>query len=206
MSFELKPDESLRKGIRRIVRKQMEEAMEQLTGPRKGPRDEAVHEAGAGTGLQHDGQPPIIHGQRFPRRRRRRDLMLAVAARLEKNTACVYGTDIDQGESRPVAVQPFYQGGNVRRQPGTAARRIKIAQPAVQGQSPVAVVQPPQHQAHQVRHGRRVEAQGIIGHHALGPAGEQHIHPTDASSTAAKSSTWLNGLSFSLGVSIWFCK
>src|SRR5262245_25641294 len=45
MSFELKPDESLRKGIRRIVRKQMDEALEYLTGPHKGPRDEAVHEA-----------------------------------------------------------------------------------------------------------------------------------------------------------------
>src|SRR5262245_35302933 len=45
MSFELRPDESLRKGIRRIVRKQMDEALEYLTGPHKGPRDEAVHEA-----------------------------------------------------------------------------------------------------------------------------------------------------------------
>src|SRR5262245_49805079 len=45
MSFELRPDESLRKGIRRIVRKQMEAALEQLTGPHKGSRDEAVHEA-----------------------------------------------------------------------------------------------------------------------------------------------------------------
>jgi CHAD domain-containing protein len=45
MSFELKPDESLRKGIRRIVRKQMDQALEYLTGPHKGSRDEAVHEA-----------------------------------------------------------------------------------------------------------------------------------------------------------------
>jgi CHAD domain-containing protein len=45
MSFELKADESLRKGVRRIVRKQMEGALEYLTGPNKGPRDEAVHEA-----------------------------------------------------------------------------------------------------------------------------------------------------------------
>jgi inorganic pyrophosphatase len=45
MSFELRPDESLRKGIRRIVRKQLDEALEHLTGPHKGPRDEAVHEA-----------------------------------------------------------------------------------------------------------------------------------------------------------------
>ncbi|HEY7428314.1 MAG TPA: CHAD domain-containing protein [Gemmataceae bacterium] len=45
MSFELKPDESLRKGIQRIVRKQMDGALEYLTGPHKGSRDEAVHEA-----------------------------------------------------------------------------------------------------------------------------------------------------------------
>jgi CHAD domain-containing protein len=45
MSFELKPAESLRKGVRRIVRKQMDEALEHLTGPHKGSRDEAVHEA-----------------------------------------------------------------------------------------------------------------------------------------------------------------
>jgi CHAD domain-containing protein len=45
MSFELKPDEPLRKGIRRIARKQMAKALEQLTGPHQGSRDEAVHEA-----------------------------------------------------------------------------------------------------------------------------------------------------------------
>ncbi|HEY7159258.1 MAG TPA: CHAD domain-containing protein [Gemmataceae bacterium] len=45
MSFELKADESLRKGVRRIVRTQMEGALEYLTGPQKGSRDEAVHEA-----------------------------------------------------------------------------------------------------------------------------------------------------------------
>jgi CHAD domain-containing protein len=45
MSFELKPEESLRKGVRRIVRKQMEEALEHLIGPHKESRDEAVHEA-----------------------------------------------------------------------------------------------------------------------------------------------------------------
>jgi CHAD domain-containing protein len=45
MSFQLKPGESLRKGIRRIARKQMKGALEQLTGPHKGSRDEAVHEA-----------------------------------------------------------------------------------------------------------------------------------------------------------------
>jgi CHAD domain-containing protein len=45
MSFELKPNESLRKGIRRIVRKQLDAALDHLTGPAKGSRDEAVHEA-----------------------------------------------------------------------------------------------------------------------------------------------------------------
>jgi CHAD domain-containing protein len=45
MSFELKADESLRKGIRRIVRKQMDEAVEDLTGAQRESRDEAVHEA-----------------------------------------------------------------------------------------------------------------------------------------------------------------
>jgi CHAD domain-containing protein len=45
MSFELRPAESLRKGIHRIVRKQMDNALEQLTGPHSGSRDEAVHEA-----------------------------------------------------------------------------------------------------------------------------------------------------------------
>src|SRR5262249_36140283 len=45
MSFELKPNETLRKGILRIARKQMDKALEQLTGPHKGSRDEAVHEA-----------------------------------------------------------------------------------------------------------------------------------------------------------------
>jgi CHAD domain-containing protein len=45
MSFELKPEESLRKSLRRIVRKQLEDALEMLTGEHKGARDEAVHEA-----------------------------------------------------------------------------------------------------------------------------------------------------------------
>jgi CHAD domain-containing protein len=45
MAFELKPDESLRKDIRRIVRNQMDDALEYLTGPHKGSRDEAVHGA-----------------------------------------------------------------------------------------------------------------------------------------------------------------
>ena len=45
MSFELNPDESLRKNIRRIARDQMDKALECLTGPREGSPDEAVHEA-----------------------------------------------------------------------------------------------------------------------------------------------------------------
>ena len=45
MSFELNPDESLRKNIRRIARKQMDEALVCLTGPHEGSPDEAVHEA-----------------------------------------------------------------------------------------------------------------------------------------------------------------
>src|SRR5262249_21269392 len=45
MSFELKPGESPRKGVRRIVRKQGEDALEVLTGSHNGSRDEAVHEA-----------------------------------------------------------------------------------------------------------------------------------------------------------------
>src|SRR5262245_15788211 len=45
MSFELKPDESLRKNIRRIARKQMDDALEMLTAAHPGSRDEAVHEA-----------------------------------------------------------------------------------------------------------------------------------------------------------------
>jgi CHAD domain-containing protein len=44
MSFELKQDESLRKGIRRIARNQMDNALEQLTREHKNSRDEAVHE------------------------------------------------------------------------------------------------------------------------------------------------------------------
>jgi CHAD domain-containing protein len=45
MSFELKPDKSLRKNIRRIARKRIDGALEVLTRARKRPRDEAVHEA-----------------------------------------------------------------------------------------------------------------------------------------------------------------
>jgi CHAD domain-containing protein len=45
MSFQLQPEHSLRKNLRRIVRNQMDAVLEELTGTRKGPRDEAVHEA-----------------------------------------------------------------------------------------------------------------------------------------------------------------
>ncbi len=44
MAFELRPDESLRKGIRRIARKEMEYALAQVVGKSNGSRDEAVHE------------------------------------------------------------------------------------------------------------------------------------------------------------------
>ena len=44
MSFELKSEESLRKGIQRIVRKQLENALEELTGKNDNSRDEVVHE------------------------------------------------------------------------------------------------------------------------------------------------------------------
>jgi len=45
MAFELKPEESVRKGIRRIVRKQLKDVLEVLSDEHKGQRDEAVHEA-----------------------------------------------------------------------------------------------------------------------------------------------------------------
>jgi CHAD domain-containing protein len=45
MSFELNPDESLRKHIRRIVRDQMDKALDYLTGPHEGSPAVAVHEA-----------------------------------------------------------------------------------------------------------------------------------------------------------------
>lgn len=45
MSFELKPDMSLRKNLRRIARQQIDDALEVMTGDRQGSRDEAVHEA-----------------------------------------------------------------------------------------------------------------------------------------------------------------
>jgi CHAD domain-containing protein len=44
MSFEIKPDESVRKAIRRVVRKQLDKASGYLTKS-KSDRDEAVHEA-----------------------------------------------------------------------------------------------------------------------------------------------------------------
>jgi CHAD domain-containing protein len=45
MSFELKPGQSLRRGVRRLARKQMDDALEQLDATQAGARDEAVHEA-----------------------------------------------------------------------------------------------------------------------------------------------------------------
>jgi CHAD domain-containing protein len=44
MAYELKPDQSLRKGLRRIVRKQVEKTLELLTSDQAGSRDETVHE------------------------------------------------------------------------------------------------------------------------------------------------------------------
>jgi len=45
MAFQLQPEQSLRKSVRRIVRKQMDAVLEELNGEHKGPRDEAVHKA-----------------------------------------------------------------------------------------------------------------------------------------------------------------
>lgn len=45
MSFQLKHDERLAKGIRRIVRKQLDKAFAELSGEQGSSRDEAVHEA-----------------------------------------------------------------------------------------------------------------------------------------------------------------
>src|SRR5262245_3745690 len=45
MSFQLKPDQSLRKNLRRIVQKQIDGALEELAGTSAGTRDDAVHEA-----------------------------------------------------------------------------------------------------------------------------------------------------------------
>ena len=45
MSFALRPEESLRKGIRRMARKEMEYAQAQVTKTANGSRDAAVHEA-----------------------------------------------------------------------------------------------------------------------------------------------------------------
>jgi CHAD domain-containing protein len=44
MSFELKPGQSVRKGVRRLAREQMDDALAQLAAPRSGARDNAVHE------------------------------------------------------------------------------------------------------------------------------------------------------------------
>jgi CHAD domain-containing protein len=45
MSFQLRPEEALRKSLRRIVRHQMDTVLEELTAARKSSRDEVVHEA-----------------------------------------------------------------------------------------------------------------------------------------------------------------
>src|SRR5579871_3078349 len=45
MSFELKPGESLRKGLRRLARKRLHDALEQMTDKQKGDRDTRVHES-----------------------------------------------------------------------------------------------------------------------------------------------------------------
>lgn len=45
MSFELKRDQSLRKGLRRIVQNEIDSALEGLTAEHPASRDEAVHEA-----------------------------------------------------------------------------------------------------------------------------------------------------------------
>jgi hypothetical protein len=44
MSFQLRPDESLRKSLRRIVRNWMDAVLEELTVASKGSLDEIVHE------------------------------------------------------------------------------------------------------------------------------------------------------------------
>jgi CHAD domain-containing protein len=44
VAFELKLDESFRKGIRRVTQKELPYALEQVTNPSNGSRDEAVHE------------------------------------------------------------------------------------------------------------------------------------------------------------------
>ena len=45
MAFGLKPEESLRKSVRRIARKEMDYAQAQVTMTANGTRDAAVHEA-----------------------------------------------------------------------------------------------------------------------------------------------------------------
>jgi CHAD domain-containing protein len=45
MSFELKPDQSIRKGLKRLAKKQMDGALECLTGASESSRDEVVHDA-----------------------------------------------------------------------------------------------------------------------------------------------------------------
>jgi CHAD domain-containing protein len=45
MSFQLRPEETLHKSLRRIVRKQIDAVLDELTAASKGPRDEVVHDA-----------------------------------------------------------------------------------------------------------------------------------------------------------------
>src|SRR5437762_7941070 len=45
MSFELKPDESVRKGIKGVARKQVDRFLESMRETSQASRDEAVHEA-----------------------------------------------------------------------------------------------------------------------------------------------------------------
>src|SRR5262245_25721620 len=44
MSFQLQPEHSLRKSLRRIARSQMDAVLKELTAGANGPRDEVVHE------------------------------------------------------------------------------------------------------------------------------------------------------------------
>src|SRR5262249_26458757 len=44
MSFQFKPDESIKRGIRRMARKQLDKAIEELTGQGGVRRDEVVHD------------------------------------------------------------------------------------------------------------------------------------------------------------------
>jgi CHAD domain-containing protein len=45
MSFQFKPDESVKRGVRRMARKELDKAIEELTGQPGASRDEVVHDA-----------------------------------------------------------------------------------------------------------------------------------------------------------------